>query len=163
MVVPPAGAGYGAAGLRARRRADGGLSDLAGAILRVRRPRHDRGHRHKIDNGEIQLYCLDSVDAESWYNRAVPPALADRASRAVRELRDGGGAASHPPEELESAPGQPGGQLWRLPCREYRPAPSGPVYRVPVDERRLRHEQIPRRVPRRRRLLQHRRPTTSAT
>ena len=28
---------------------------------------------HKIDNGEIQLYCLDSVDAESWYNRAVPP------------------------------------------------------------------------------------------
>src|SRR5882724_630315 len=28
---------------------------------------------HKIDNGEIQLYCLDSVDAESWYNRNVPP------------------------------------------------------------------------------------------
>ena len=28
---------------------------------------------HKIDNGEIQFYCLDSVDAESWYNRAVPP------------------------------------------------------------------------------------------
>ena len=27
---------------------------------------------HKIDNGEIQLYCLDSVDAESWYNRNVP-------------------------------------------------------------------------------------------
>lgn len=28
---------------------------------------------HKIDNGEIQLYCLDSVDAESWYNRNVSP------------------------------------------------------------------------------------------
>src|ERR1700733_8967595 len=28
---------------------------------------------HKIDNGEIQLYCVDSVDAESWYNRNVPP------------------------------------------------------------------------------------------
>ncbi|HSY03545.1 MAG TPA: alpha/beta fold hydrolase [Acidobacteriaceae bacterium] len=28
---------------------------------------------HKIDGGEVQLYCLDSVDAESWYNRAVPP------------------------------------------------------------------------------------------
>jgi esterase/lipase superfamily enzyme len=28
---------------------------------------------HKIDNGEIQLYCLDSVDAESWYNRSVGP------------------------------------------------------------------------------------------
>lgn len=28
---------------------------------------------HKIDRGEIQLWCLDSVDAESWYNRSVPP------------------------------------------------------------------------------------------
>ncbi|MDR7522411.1 MAG: alpha/beta hydrolase-fold protein [Armatimonadota bacterium] len=27
----------------------------------------------KIDAGLIRLYCLDSVDAESWYNRAVPP------------------------------------------------------------------------------------------
>ena len=29
--------------------------------------------RHKIEHGELQLYCLDSVDAESWYNRNVPP------------------------------------------------------------------------------------------
>jgi esterase/lipase superfamily enzyme len=28
---------------------------------------------HKIDRGEIQFYCLDSVDSESWYNRSVPP------------------------------------------------------------------------------------------
>ncbi len=28
---------------------------------------------YKIDNGEVQLYCLDSVDGESWYNRDVPP------------------------------------------------------------------------------------------
>jgi esterase/lipase superfamily enzyme len=27
----------------------------------------------KIDNGEIQLYCVDSVDMESWYNKAVKP------------------------------------------------------------------------------------------
>ena len=27
----------------------------------------------KIDAGELQLYCVDSVDMESWYNRAVPP------------------------------------------------------------------------------------------
>ncbi len=27
---------------------------------------------HKVDNGEIQLYCVDSLDAESWYNRNVP-------------------------------------------------------------------------------------------
>jgi esterase/lipase superfamily enzyme len=28
---------------------------------------------HKIESGELQLYCVDSVDAESWYNRNVPP------------------------------------------------------------------------------------------
>lgn len=28
---------------------------------------------HKIDNGELQFYCVDSVDNESWYNRNVPP------------------------------------------------------------------------------------------
>lgn len=27
----------------------------------------------KIDAGQIQLFCVDSVDAESWYNRDVPP------------------------------------------------------------------------------------------
>jgi len=27
----------------------------------------------KIDRGEIQLFCVDSVDMESWYNRNVPP------------------------------------------------------------------------------------------
>lgn len=27
----------------------------------------------KIDAGKLQLYCVDSVDAESWYNRNVPP------------------------------------------------------------------------------------------
>jgi esterase/lipase superfamily enzyme len=29
--------------------------------------------RWKIDAGEVQLFCVDSVDAESWYNRNVPP------------------------------------------------------------------------------------------
>jgi esterase/lipase superfamily enzyme len=28
---------------------------------------------HKLNAGEIQLFCVDSVDAESWYNRDVPP------------------------------------------------------------------------------------------
>jgi esterase/lipase superfamily enzyme len=27
----------------------------------------------KIDAGNLQLYCVDSVDAESWYNRGVHP------------------------------------------------------------------------------------------
>jgi esterase/lipase superfamily enzyme len=29
--------------------------------------------REKIEGGRLQLYCVDSVDAESWYNRNVPP------------------------------------------------------------------------------------------
>ncbi|MBB5057749.1 esterase/lipase superfamily enzyme [Granulicella aggregans] len=28
---------------------------------------------NKIENGEVQLFCVDSVDSESWYNRNVPP------------------------------------------------------------------------------------------
>lgn len=28
---------------------------------------------HKLRSGNIQLWCLDSLDAESWYNRNVPP------------------------------------------------------------------------------------------
>jgi esterase/lipase superfamily enzyme len=29
----------------------------------------------KIEAGALQLFCLDSVDAESWYNRRLPPRL----------------------------------------------------------------------------------------
>lgn len=31
-----------------------------------------------IDAGRIKLYCVESVDAESWYNFSVPPARRDR-------------------------------------------------------------------------------------
>ena len=27
----------------------------------------------KLEHGHLQLFCVDSVDGESWYNRAVPP------------------------------------------------------------------------------------------
>ncbi|HUA99304.1 MAG TPA: alpha/beta hydrolase-fold protein [Terracidiphilus sp.] len=27
----------------------------------------------KLDGGHLQLFCVDSVDMESWYNRSVPP------------------------------------------------------------------------------------------
>ena len=27
----------------------------------------------KLDRGELQLFCIDSLDAESWYNRGVGP------------------------------------------------------------------------------------------
>jgi len=29
--------------------------------------------RAKYDNGELQAFCVDSVDAESWYNKSVHP------------------------------------------------------------------------------------------
>ncbi|MGO9259449.1 MAG: esterase family protein [Bryobacteraceae bacterium] len=38
----------------------------------------DRGMVHalapKIDRGELQVVCVDSVDQESWYNRSIAPA-----------------------------------------------------------------------------------------
>ena len=37
----------------------------------------DRGMVHavagELENGHAQLFCVDSVDSESWYNRNVPP------------------------------------------------------------------------------------------
>ena len=33
------------------------------------------------ENGRLQAFCVDSVDAESWYNKSVPPA--QRAARQV--------------------------------------------------------------------------------
>jgi esterase/lipase superfamily enzyme len=45
----------------------------------------DRGMVHaihgEIDAGRIQLFCVDSVDAQSWYNRHIHPA--DRVRRHV--------------------------------------------------------------------------------
>ncbi len=38
--------------------------------------------RGKYENGELQAFCVDSVDAESWYNKSVPPA--QRAARHVQ-------------------------------------------------------------------------------
>jgi esterase/lipase superfamily enzyme len=38
--------------------------------------------RDHYEDGRIQAFCVDSVDAESWYNKAVPPAV--RAARHVQ-------------------------------------------------------------------------------
>src|SRR5579872_1928156 len=40
---------------------------------------------HHLDQGWVQLFCVDSVDAESWYNRAVPGAM--RGARHVQYER----------------------------------------------------------------------------
>jgi esterase/lipase superfamily enzyme len=31
------------------------------------------GLRDRVESGGVQLFCIDSVDSESWYNRDVPP------------------------------------------------------------------------------------------
>src|SRR5919202_4193322 len=28
---------------------------------------------HRIDSGDLQIYCVDSIDAESWYSRDAHP------------------------------------------------------------------------------------------
>ena len=44
---------------------------------------HDRRRaRPAMKHGRLQAFCVDSVDAESWYNKAVPPA--NRAARHVQ-------------------------------------------------------------------------------
>ncbi len=35
----------------------------------------------KIENGQVQAFCVDSVDTESWYNKSIPPA-----ARALRHI-----------------------------------------------------------------------------
>jgi esterase/lipase superfamily enzyme len=32
------------------------------------------GLRERINNGQLQLFCVDSIDAESFYNKAIEPA-----------------------------------------------------------------------------------------
>src|SRR5689334_16230291 len=38
--------------------------------------------RDKYERGELQAFCVDSVDSESWYNKAVHPR-----ERALRHLQ----------------------------------------------------------------------------
>jgi len=38
----------------------------------------------KIERGELQVFCPDAVDTESWYNRGVHPQGAGNAAPAVR-------------------------------------------------------------------------------
>ena len=40
------------------------------------------GLGEQLEDGALQLFCVDSVDGESWYNRAAPPA-----ERAARHLQ----------------------------------------------------------------------------
>ncbi len=85
---------------------------------------------HKIENGELQLYCLDSLDAESWYNRNVPPRW--RIARHV-QYEDYVMEEVLPLVRLknhDSPSHQPGVQLRRLSRGQHCPAPPGPFHRI---------------------------------
>ena len=68
----------------------------------------DRGMMHALgehlENGWLQLYCVDSVDAESWYAKHKHPADRARATRGVRALSAARGAAAVDAHEPESVP-----------------------------------------------------------
>ena len=42
----------------------------------------------KVDRGEIQLCCVDSVDSESWYNKAAHPRARTEQSQLVAWERE---------------------------------------------------------------------------
>ena len=43
----------------------------------------------KLEHGELQLFCVDSLDSESWYNQQRGAAMADCAPGAVRQIHGG--------------------------------------------------------------------------
>ena len=118
---------------------------------------------HKIDNGEIQLYCLDSVDAESWYNRAVPPRW-----RIARHVQYDSYVMEEVLPLIRSRTGIRTLPAWVASFGGYHAvniALRHPdrFHRIPVDERRFRHEQLSRAAITTTMSTSTRRRTTSAT
>ena len=71
-----------AAGLRTRGHALAGVPHIQGRFFEY----EDRGMigvlAPKIDAGELQVFCPDAVDSESWYNKGVHPRV-----RVLRHLQ----------------------------------------------------------------------------
>ena len=79
----------------------------------------------KIERGELQLFCPDGVDTESWYNKSVHPRV-----RVLRHLQYERYIAARVPafrtlEESGLAARRYWMQLRRLPLREFRHEASG--------------------------------------
>ena len=92
----------------------------------------------KIENGEIQLFCVDSLDSESWYNRNVRPRWRIARQMQYEEYILDEVVPLVRAQELGRPPHQPRLQLRRLSCGEHRAASSGCVHRLSFDERRIR-------------------------
>lgn len=78
----------------------------------------------KIERGELQVFCTDAVDLESWYNRGVHPKV-----RVMRHLQYERYLLHELlpfiREESDAPASGDGVQLWRLPRREFCPEASG--------------------------------------
>ena len=57
----------------------------------------------RIEAGQLQIYCVDSVDGESWYNQAGASLLARATASAIRALHPERCAASDVGQELDAA------------------------------------------------------------
>ena len=69
---------------------------------------------HKIERGELQVFCPDAVDTESWYNKGVHPKV-----RVMRHLQYERYIlhemiAVYPVEKSDAASGDDGMQFWGL-------------------------------------------------
>ena len=100
----------------------------------------------RVDRGDLQFYCVDSVDMESWYNRNVPPRW--RIARHV-QYEDYLIHEVVPLVRIEKP--RPALclarlQLRRVSRRQHRPAPSRYLHRDALDVRRIRPFQLPSRL-----------------
>ena len=109
----------------------------------------------KIERGEIQLYCVDSVDSESWYNRHVPPRW-----RIARQLQYQDYIMNEVLPLVQQRNWSPHRITLGCSFGGYHAVNLGaeisrPLYRLPVDERRIRYLGFPAGLPRPGCLLQH--------
>ena len=108
----------------------------------------------KIERGELQIFCPDAVDTESWYNRGVHPRV-----RVARHLQYERYLLYEflPFLRWKNQAMATGGyrmQFWRLSRSKFRAEASGRGDALCEHERRLRYPPVPGWVLRQRLLFQ---------
>ena len=73
LVVKGSEPRHGTAVLRPRRNQSARLPNLQRPVFEYENTGMVGTVADRIDNGQLQLYCVDSVDGESWYNKHAHP------------------------------------------------------------------------------------------
>ncbi len=138
---------YGAAGLRRSRLSRVVFPTSGGRFWEY----EDRGMvgalAPKIERGELQVICVDSVDQESWYNAGHASGRPAPSPERLRRLSRARGRALRPQPHQLAADGHHRLQLRRIPCHQFRAAPSRYRHLCRQHVRRVRHPQaLPRRL-----------------